>query len=213
MVLKNKKILITAGPTWVKIDEVRVISNMATGITGMLLANYLNRLGAKVTLLLGPVKEIPLENRITLRRYKFFDELKRLIEKELKANKYDLALHSAAVSDYRPALSTKKKIDSGHRELTLKLKPTAKIIRLFKAIRPSILLVGFKYEAEAKKKRLLQKARELIKNTKADLVLANTVRKDKYIAYLFHPKLTSGPFSNKLATVKGIISAVKGHTL
>ena len=52
--LKNKKVLITAGPTWVPIDNVRVISNTATGETGILLSEKLKNLGAKVTLLLGP---------------------------------------------------------------------------------------------------------------------------------------------------------------
>ena len=54
MSLKNKRILITAGPTWVAIDSVRVISNIATGETGILLAKRLSLQGAKVTLALGP---------------------------------------------------------------------------------------------------------------------------------------------------------------
>ena len=55
MGFKNKKILITAGPTWIAVDSVRVISNTASGETGQLLADRLAREGAKVTLVLGPV--------------------------------------------------------------------------------------------------------------------------------------------------------------
>ena len=50
MKLKNKRVLITAGPTWVKIDKVRVISNTASGKTGLLFADAFKRLGSKVTL-------------------------------------------------------------------------------------------------------------------------------------------------------------------
>ena len=71
MVLKNKNILITAGPTWVPIDRVRVISNIATGKTGILLAKSANKLGAKVTLVLGPVGEVGLEKEINVKRFYF----------------------------------------------------------------------------------------------------------------------------------------------
>ncbi len=57
MSLNGKRILITAGPTWVPIDNVRVISNIATGTTGVLLAWQTSAQGAKVTLVLGPCEE------------------------------------------------------------------------------------------------------------------------------------------------------------
>ncbi|MBU1999188.1 MAG: phosphopantothenoylcysteine decarboxylase, partial [Candidatus Omnitrophica bacterium] len=64
--LKNKKILITAGPTWVPVDDVRVISNSASGETGILLAKRLSGQGAKVTLLLGPIGNYNPDKKIKL---------------------------------------------------------------------------------------------------------------------------------------------------
>ena len=101
MNLKNKRILITAGPTWVAIDKVRVISNIASGKTGVILAEKLNNCGAKVTLLMGPGECCCLNKKIRLVRFKFFADLKQTITRELKSNKYDVIIHSAAVSDYR----------------------------------------------------------------------------------------------------------------
>ena len=98
MNFKNKHILITAGPTWVPIDSVRVISNIATGQTGISLANQFSSLGAKVTLLLGPqANSIQINNDIKVINFKFFDELKQLLAKELKSKQLDLIIHSAAV--------------------------------------------------------------------------------------------------------------------
>jgi len=208
--LKNKKVLITAGPTWVKIDRVRVISNAASAETGILLAKKFSSLGAKVTLLLGSVNPCCLDRGIRLIRFKFFEELKFLLERELFFKRYDLAIHSAAVSDYEPASVCQKKIKSGLRNLKLKLKPTPKIINLFRKIHPGIFLVGFKYEVEASRKSLIQKARQLIKTTQADLVVANTLRKEKYIAYLVTANKCSGPIFAKSSAVNTLIKAIKG---
>ncbi|MCX5706087.1 MAG: bifunctional phosphopantothenoylcysteine decarboxylase/phosphopantothenate--cysteine ligase CoaBC, partial [Candidatus Omnitrophica bacterium] len=112
MNLKNKRVLITSGPTQVAIDSVRVITNNATAETGILLANKLKDSGAKVTLLLGLVNNCVLKKNIRVLNVRFFDELKRLIENELKVREYDLVIHSAAVSDYQPLNIYKQKIRS-----------------------------------------------------------------------------------------------------
>jgi len=182
--LKNKKILITAGPTWVAIDSVRVISNIATGETGILLAQALSKLGARVTLLLGPGQACCIGNKIKLIRYKFFSELKEAITKELKARHYDIFIHSAAVSDYAPRKIYSQKVKSGIRNWQLALKPTEKIINLIKRTDRSLLVVGFKFQPQAKKGLLLQKAKELICQANLDLVVANTVSHGKYQAYI-----------------------------
>ena len=98
-----KKVLITAGPTWVAIDKVRVISNIASGETGILLADKLSEQGAKVTLVLGPGndKNGIQNSRIKIIRFSFFEELRQALKKELKASRYDFIIHSAAVSGFR----------------------------------------------------------------------------------------------------------------
>ena len=126
--LKGKRVLITAGPTWVAIDNMRVISNTASGQNGLLLAERLNRLGAKVTLLLGQVGSCSLNKRIRLVRFSFFEELKSRLQQELKTHRYDAIIQTAAVSDYRPSKILKHKIRSGIKRLRLELRPTPKII-------------------------------------------------------------------------------------
>lgn len=197
MVLKNKRVLITAGPTWVAIDKVRVISNIATGRTGILLANeFINR-GAAVTLVLGPVIDKNINKKVRVVAFRFFDELKDIVIKEIKSKKYDILIHSAAVSDYKPKAAYAKKIKSGIKDLNLVLEPTPKIIGLIKKFAERVFLVGFKFEPGSGKNALLAGACGLIERSKADLAVANTVNKNGYRAYIVSKDKTSGPFLNK----------------
>jgi len=204
--LKNKKILITAGPTWVPIDNVRVISNIATGETGILLAERLQRLGAKVTLLLGPVESCCLNKKIKLIPFKFFAELKDNLIKELKSKKYDAVIYSAAVSDYKPEICYRQKIKSGIKKWRLNLIPTSKIIDLIKKIDPALFLVGFKFELGVRKKILIDKTRSLISRAGLDLAIANTIDKNRYLAYIVEREKIYGPILNKKDMVEKLVN-------
>ncbi|MBM3243813.1 MAG: phosphopantothenoylcysteine decarboxylase [Candidatus Omnitrophica bacterium] len=206
---KGKKIIITAGPTWVKIDSVRVISNTASGQTGTLLAERLSRLGARVTLLLGPVGKLSLSSKVKFLHFKLFEELYSLIKKELSSESYDFAIHSAAVSDYRLARIHRKKLDSGLKNLRLELKPTIKIINLFKKMQPQAKLVAFKFEPDTLKKQLELEAYRLIKSSGAKLIVANTTKNNGYAAYIVSPEKTLGPFLNKGYLAKNLIKLMK----
>ena len=195
--LKNKRILITAGPTWVPVDSVRVISNIATGQTGILLADKLIKSGAKVTLLLGPGEVCSLNKKVKLIRFKFFDELRRMIVKEAACGKYDVVIHSAAVADYRPQRILKQKVRSGIKKWQLRLVPTPKLIDSIKKINRDLLLVGFKFEPEAPYKILIPETKSLMARAKLDLAVANTVYKNRYCAYLVNDKQVYGPVFNK----------------
>jgi len=208
MGLKGKKILITAGPTWVPIDTVRVISNIATGLTGILLAERLLRLGAKITLLLGPVERCCLNKRIKLINFRFFDELKRIIVKELTSKKYDIVIQTAAVADYRPKIIFKQKVKSGIRQWKLDLVPTPKIIDLIKKIDRTIYLVGFKFEPKAPRKILIDKARSLMRRAKPDLAVVNTIDKNRYQAYIVSQNKIQGPLGNKKDLVQRLIQVL-----
>ncbi len=211
MSLKGKRILITAGPTWVPIDSVRVISNIATGQTGILLSERLRRLGAKVTLLLGPVDTCCLNNKIKLLRFRFFEELKNKIIQELKYKKYDIVIHSAAVSDYKPENVCTGKIKSGVKNLKLILAPTEKIINLIKRIDNSLILVGFKFEPQAGKNTLIKNAKELILHANLNLAVANSIDKNKYSAYILDNYNRSyGPIFNKKGLVRKLTDLIGG---
>lgn len=195
MKLRNKRILITAGPTWVPIDKVRVISNIATGETGILLAEKFKRLGAQVTLVLGPVEFCCLNKKIKLIRFRFFDELLGIIKRELKSKKYDIIIHSAAVADFRPARLAKGKINSD-RAYSLKLLPLPKIINNIRASNPEAALVMFKLESGVSDAALIRKARKAQLKIGADLVVANKI--SPYHAYIIDKTADTLSVKNKI---------------
>ena len=82
------RVLITCGPTWVAIDEVRVISNQSSGEMGHLIAQELLARGAQVTLLEGSVTHSWSNPSVKVIKYRFFDELEKSLKLELK-KKYD----------------------------------------------------------------------------------------------------------------------------
>lgn len=207
LAIKNKRILITAGPTWVPIDPVRVISNIASGETGILLAQELNKQGARVTLVLGPVGYVDIDRNIELIRFRFFDELRDIILKEIRAEKYDILIHTAAVSDYKPLFASKK-IKSGIKGLKLVLEPTPKIINFIKKVNPDIFLVGFKFEPGVTKKVLLDQAKRLMFCSGADLVVANSLIGNSYRAYIVSKQQISGCWNNKKQLIKNLIKVI-----
>jgi len=132
MSLRNKRILISAGPTWVPIDSVRVLGNTASGETGILLADKLAGEGARVTLILGPSGMLPANKKVKVIRFHFFAELKKAIFRQLKAGRFDAFVHSAAVSDYLPEKIFPGKVGSGLKKWNIVLKPAPKLIDLVK---------------------------------------------------------------------------------
>ncbi|MDP8212001.1 MAG: phosphopantothenoylcysteine decarboxylase [Candidatus Zapsychrus exili] len=183
MALKNKKILITCGPTWVPIDDVRVISNTSTGSLGQTIARDLKTAGAKITLLEGPVKEPIKEKSVKVIKFSYFNELSVLLKKELKKN-YDIVIHAAAVSDYKLTKKLKEKISSKFKKLKLELVPTEKLINIIKKINDKVFLVGFKLEPKMTKQVAKKESDSLISQAKCNLVVANSNPNKRYCAYI-----------------------------
>lgn len=195
--LRHKKILVTAGPTWIPVDAIRVLSNISSGLTGTFIARYAAAQGADVTLLLGPgflEKDRTLrgkKQKLKIIRFKYFNELSSLLKKELRRQKYDVIIHSAAVSDYKPTQRIKKKIKSGKNSLSIFLKPTAKLIDKIKRYARGSFLVMFKLETERSKNRLINTAYKNMMRSKADLVVANNLKditKNRHKAYIIDSK-------------------------
>lgn len=168
------RILITCGPTWVALDEVRVISNRSSGEIGHLIAEYAAAHGDKVTLLEGPVTHPWHDPEVKVIKYRFFDELEKLLKEQLKKN-YDCVIHAAAVSDFKLGKPLKGKIDS-HKEISLKLVPTPKLIEQSKKHAPKTFLVGFKLEPGIKVENILKEADGLLKSAHCDLVVVNCIK-------------------------------------
>jgi len=184
--LKGKRVLITAGPTWVPIDGVRVISNLSSGAMGRALARTFARAGARVTLLEGPVPNAADIPGIRTIKFSFYDELGRRLKQELK-KPYCCVVHAAAVADYRLSKPSRGKLPSGKKRLNLKLVPTQKLINKIKRWRPACCLVGFKLLPAGQSRMVRAQACRLRKESGCDLIIAN-VLKPRYQAWLLDSK-------------------------
>jgi len=168
--MKGKKVLMTAGPTVEKIDPVRVMTNTSTGKTGTLLASELVSAGAKVTLVYGPGTAEPPKGAKII-HVKTVSEMFSAVKKELR-KKFDVVILAAAVSDFIPKNSNSK--IKSNRSTTIKLTRAPKIIDHIKKIHKGIL-IGFKAEANVSKKELVSRARKKLKESDADLMIANDI--------------------------------------
>ena len=177
-ILKGKKVLMTAGPTIEKIDPIRIITNHSTGKTGVLLASELVSAGAKVTLVYGPgiteppkgAKIIPVQTVTDM-----FNEVKKQMKK-----KFDIVILAAAASDYIPKNQYSKKIKSTKNSLTIELKKAPKIIDHIKKLQKDVFLIGFKAETNISKKELVVRAKQKLRDSKADMIIANDIGKNYF---------------------------------
>ncbi|MFH1824556.1 MAG: phosphopantothenoylcysteine decarboxylase [Candidatus Firestonebacteria bacterium] len=177
-------ILITSGPTRAYIDEIRYISNYSTGKLGTLIAEEFLKNGNKVTFIYGKGSLHPDNKNLRLVEVQTVDDLANILKEEFK-KKYDVIIHLMAILDYVPDNQLKIKVKSDKKVWNLKLVRTPKIIKLIKRISPKSILVGFKLEYNVKKKKLLKSAIKLIKESKADYIVANdykNIKRGKHIA-------------------------------
>jgi phosphopantothenoylcysteine decarboxylase/phosphopantothenate--cysteine ligase len=165
----------TAGPTIEKIDPIRVITNHSTGKTGVLLASELVSAGAKVTLVYGPgIAEPPKGAKIV--HVETVTEMFREVKKQMK-KKFDIVILAAAASDYIPKNQYSKKIKSTKNSLTIELKKAPKIIDHIKKLQKDVFLIGFKAETDISKKELVARAKQKLRDSKADMIIANDIGK------------------------------------
>ena len=167
--LKNKNVLITAGPTIEEIDPVRFISNHSSGKMGFALAHEATILGANVTLISGPTNQVLSTNQVDLIKIKSADEM---FEKTLSYFKNsDIVIMSAAVSDYMPAEFSQKKLKKDNKDLNVKFKKTRDILFELGKIKSKQFLVGFALENEQE----LSNAKTKMKKKNLDLIVLNSL--------------------------------------
>jgi phosphopantothenoylcysteine decarboxylase/phosphopantothenate--cysteine ligase len=94
--------------------------------------------------------------------------------------KFDIVILAAAVSDYMPEKSSATKIKSDQSKIIVKLKRAPKIIDQIKKIQKNVFLIGFKAETNLPKEELISKARIKLKESDADLIIANDIGLKKY---------------------------------
>jgi len=174
-VLEGKKVLMTAGPTIEKIDPIRIITNHSTGKTGVLLASELISAGAKVTLVYGPgISEPPKGAKII--HVETVTDMYKEVKKQM-GKKYDIVILAAAASDYIPKIQQSKKIKSTKKSLIVELKKAPKIIDHIKKLQKDVFLVGFKAETDISKKELVIRAKQKLRDSNADMIIANDIGK------------------------------------
>jgi phosphopantothenoylcysteine decarboxylase/phosphopantothenate--cysteine ligase len=171
--LAGKKVLVTAGSTIEYIDPIRVVTNLSSGKMGIAIAQQASAMGAKVTLILGVGVEPPRFEKIL--RVKTSSEMYDAVVSELKSEEggYDVAVMTAAVSDFKPSKKSASKIDTRKGSLELRLEPTKKIINEVKKISSRTVLVAFKAEWGLDRGQLVEKAKLKLDECNADLVVAN----------------------------------------
>jgi phosphopantothenoylcysteine decarboxylase/phosphopantothenate--cysteine ligase len=166
--LDGKKVLVIAGSTQEKIDDIRVISNRSTGRTGVALAKNAFERGAEIDLWMG-AGSVHIPKYISVRRYSSTHDLVEMV----KDIDHDIVIIPAAISDYSPE-RVEGKIPSGKKELSLPLIPNPKIIEKIRE-RSDCILVGFKAESGVPSKELLSKAKKRMEDAGLDLIVANDV--------------------------------------
>ena len=170
--LQHKKILITAGPTYEKIDPVRFIGNYSSGKMGFALAEACAERGAEVTLVAGPVSvetHHPLIQRVNVESA---EEMYQAAMAAFPAS--DAAILCAAVADYRPdQVATQKLKRETEGEMTLHLVPNKDIAAFLGAIkRKEQVLVGFALETNDEAAHAADK----LKRKNLDFIVLNSLR-------------------------------------
>lgn len=170
--LQHKKILITAGPTYEKIDPVRFIGNYSSGKMGFALAEACAERGAEVTLVAGPVSvetHHPLIQRVNV------ESAEEMYQAAMAAfPTSDAAILCAAVADYRPdQVATQKLKRETEGEMTLHLVPNKDIAASLGAIkRKEQVLVGFALETNDEAAHAADK----LKRKNLDFIVLNSLR-------------------------------------
>jgi phosphopantothenoylcysteine decarboxylase/phosphopantothenate--cysteine ligase len=170
--LAGRRVLITAGPTREYMDPVRFISNPSTGKMGLAVAEAARALGAKVTVVLGPVGAVDRTGLEVIDVVSAEDMAREVLA---RVESVDWFIASAAVSDWRPETRAPQKVKKGESPEVLKLVRTPDVLaeasRKVAGARKRPLLVGFAAETE----RVLEHAREKLERKGLDAIVANDV--------------------------------------
>lgn len=166
--LGDKRVVVTAGPTWEALDPVRGMSNRSSGKMGFALAEAARDAGATVTLIAGPVS-LPPPHDVRYIAVRSADDMLRAALAH--ATGTDVFIGAAAVADYRPAEVAQSKLKKQSERLRLELVRNPDIIAAIADLQPRPFMVGFAAETES----LVAHARAKLLAKRLDIVIANDV--------------------------------------
>ena len=167
--LRGKKVLITAGPTYEAIDPVRFIGNHSSGKMGFEIAKAAANNGAEVILITGPTHQKVEHSLIQVVPVTSAEDMFNASHKFF--NNVDVAILSAAVSDYKPKNVSEIKIKKKDDKLTLELTKTKDILASLGEIKEKQVLVGFALETNNE----LENAQSKLNKKNLDLIVLNSL--------------------------------------
>ncbi|SFL98349.1 phosphopantothenoylcysteine decarboxylase / phosphopantothenate--cysteine ligase [Gracilibacillus orientalis] len=169
---KDKKVLITAGPTREALDPVRFFTNYSSGKMGYALAQAAMENGAEVVLITGPTTLTPPQNVTTI-EVSSADEMFEQVTKHYE--NMDIIIKTAAVADYRPASRNNHKMKKQQGPLTVEMERTRDILHYLGQHKKKQFLVGFAAETQDVK----EYGRKKLEKKNLDAIVLNDVsRKD-----------------------------------
>ncbi len=170
--MKGLKVMITAGPTYEKIDPVRFIGNYSSGKMGYAIADEAARRGAEVTVVSGPVSVVPSEPGVRVIKVESAREMMEAAEREFAGA--DVAVMAAAVADYAPAEPAPGKIkrEGGEPPVIRLVKNPDIAAALGERKRPGQTLVGFALETDHE----MDNAADKMKRKHLDMIVLNSLR-------------------------------------
>lgn len=172
LTLAGKRVLVTAGPTYEKIDPVRFIGNYSSGKMGYALAEECAARGAEVTLVSGPVSVTTKDPRVKVVKVESAREMLAECEKAFPAS--DISIMCAAVADYAPAAMSDRKIKREHSEVpVIELVKNPDIAATLGARKkPGQILAGFALETDNEASNAVEK----LERKNLDLIVLNSMR-------------------------------------
>lgn len=173
--LQGKRIMITAGPTYEKIDPVRFIGNYSSGKMGFALAEECARRGATVTLIAGPVSVAlskAYAQRIQCVHVESCEQMYNAATESFPSQ--DAAILCAAVADFRPETIAEQKIKREGDDLIIRLKPTHDIAAQLGRMKQGQLLVGFALETNDEQSN----AQKKLEKKNLDFIVLNSLRNE-----------------------------------
>ena len=206
--LNGRKIMITAGPTYEKIDPVRFIGNYSSGRMGYALAEECRLRGADVTLISGPVS-VTCHKGINLIKVESCQEMYDAAIKTYPAQ--DAAILCAAVADFRPDTTSATKIKREGDDMILRLKPTQDIAAaLGKIKRDDQLLIGFALETDNEETN----AKNKLEKKNLDFIVLNSMRnegtcfgsKDNQVSIISRESQRDFPKKDKREVARDIVN-------
>ena len=214
--LKGRRVLITAGPTYEKIDPVRFIGNYSSGKMGFALARECAARGADVQLVLGPVAAIPadLQSDIHITSVESASDMYEAATKLFPTA--DAAILCAAVADFTPVSQADTKIKRKGDELSITLKPTQDIAAALGRMKSERqVMVGFALETDNE----AVNAEHKLERKNLDFIVLNSLR-DKGAGFrhdtnkitIIRKDLTTKPFplKDKSEVAKDIVDEMAG---